>query len=70
MSFQFAKLIDELEAIGRRRALSDRESLMLERAVLVVDKRNIREGLTAELAAHGIPPGRLNFLRTKIDPGS
>lgn len=44
----------ELDEIGRRRALTEAESLELEREVYLLQGKSLRPGLTRELARHGI----------------
>lgn len=47
-------LVARLEALGRSRALTEVESLLLERSIAVVDGRRIPRHLTQMLARHGI----------------
>lgn len=49
-----ATVISELEAISRRRVLTDAESLLLERAILHNEGKRLPRGLTRALARRGI----------------
>jgi hypothetical protein len=49
-----AELIETLELVGKERALSQTESLLLERSILLQDGKRIPRGLTKALTRRGI----------------
>ena len=49
-----AREVERLEALSRLRALDDRESLLLERAIYDADGKRHPSGFTRLLARHGI----------------